>query len=236
MIAAPIQAYVTTPVAKPVIGPVASTNVPLPIPSSGTGGSGTSADTTTSTITIPSTHPGQLITGITAKLSLHHDRASDVTITLVTPDGRSTILFRGFSNGPLDFSNRSFVVTNLNNGPVDGVYQLIINDSAFNNTGTLTGWSVTVNSELPTFGLRSGDPMDQNADGTSDQNAVTTPFTGLTPGDVYAAPMPQPTTTVTFLGAASILSPPFNQNTLPLIVPGPHSGDFGPGTAPAPTT
>ena len=38
------------------------------------------------------------------------------------------------------------------------------------------------------------DPMDQNADGTPDQNAVTTAFTGLTPGDVYAAPMPQPVT------------------------------------------
>ena len=70
VIAAPIQAYVTTPVAKPVIGPIASTNVPLPIPSSGTGGSGTPADITTSTITIPPSHPGQLITGITVRLSL----------------------------------------------------------------------------------------------------------------------------------------------------------------------
>ena len=57
---------------KPVIGPIASTNVPLPIPSSGTGGSGTSADITTSTITIPAHHPSQLITGITVRLSLHH--------------------------------------------------------------------------------------------------------------------------------------------------------------------
>ena len=32
--------------------------------------------------------------------------------------------------------------------------------------------------------------MDQNADGTVDQNPLTKPFTGLTPGDVYAAPMP----------------------------------------------
>ena len=37
--------------------------------------------------------------------------------------------------------------------------------------------------------------MDQNADGTSDENALTMPngFTGLTPGDVYAVPTPQPT-------------------------------------------
>src|SRR4029077_516690 len=81
VIAAPIEAYVITPVAKPVIGPVQSTNVPLPIPSSGTGGSGTSADITTSTITIPPSHPGQTITGITVNLSLQHQRASDLTIT-----------------------------------------------------------------------------------------------------------------------------------------------------------
>ena len=70
--------------------------------------------------------------------------------------------------------------------------------------------------------LRPYDAVDQNADGTSDQNAVTTAFTGTTPGDVYAAPMPEPATPVTFDGAASILTPPFNQNTLPLIVPGPQ--------------
>ena len=43
--------------------------------------------------------------------------------------------------------------------------------------------------------------------------------------------MPQPTTAITFTSAAYtggantggyILSPPFNQNTLPLIVPGPQ--------------
>ena len=71
--------------------------------------------------------------------------------------------------------------------------------------------------------LREDAPMDQNANGTVDQNAVTTPFTGLTPGDVYAVPTPQPVTAVTFVAeSASILHPPFNQNTLPLIVPGPQ--------------
>ena len=70
--------------------------------------------------------------------------------------------------------------------------------------------------------LRDGDPMDQNADGSVDENPLTHPFTGLTPGDVYAAPMPQPVTPVTFSSATTILSPPFDQNTLPLIVPGPQ--------------
>ena len=65
--------------------------------------------------------------------------------------------------------------------------------------------------------------MDQNADGTVDQNPLTNPFTGLTPGDVYAVPQPQPIVPVTFGPTPlSILQPPFNQNSLPIIVPGPQ--------------
>jgi subtilisin-like proprotein convertase family protein len=70
--------------------------------------------------------------------------------------------------------------------------------------------------------LREGAPLDQNADGMPDQNAVTKLFNGLTPGDVYAVPNPMPVTPVPFLGALSILHFPFDQNTLPLIVPGPQ--------------
>ena len=87
------------------------------------------------------------------------------------------------------------------------------------------GSGIAISSPIETYigtTLRTGDPMDQNADGTPDQNAVTTSFIGTTPGDVYAVPTPQPTTAIRFFGAASILSPPFNQNTLPLIVPGPQ--------------
>ena len=81
--------------------------------------------------------------------------------------------------------------------------------------------------------FQNGDPSDQNADGTSDENPLTLPdgYTGTTPGDVYAVPSPDPTSAVTFKSAAYtggtntggyILSPPFNQNTLPMIVPGPQ--------------
>ena len=91
-------------------------------------------------------------------------------------------------------------MTVLNGGQVNGTYTLTIDDGATNNTGTLTAWSVTDSAELPTFGPQAGAPMDQNADGTADQNALTVPFTGLTPGDVYAVPAPQPTAPVTFFG------------------------------------
>ena len=70
--------------------------------------------------------------------------------------------------------------------------------------------------------------MDQNADGTADQNAVTTCYTGLTPGDVYAVPTPnndsrRPAAPIHVPRAPQAsYSPPFNQNTLPIIVPGPQ--------------
>ncbi len=75
--------------------------------------------------------------------------------------------------------------------------------------------------------LQKFDPMDQNADGTSDENALRSQFNGQTPGDVYAVPAPQIPANgdeTTFLGAQSILQPTFglNTNTLPLIVPGPQ--------------
>ncbi len=136
------------------------------------------------------------------------------------------MVFQGTTDGPITLGNAPFPVTGLDGGPLQGTYTLTIHDNQANNVGTLTGWSVEIASELPTLGLQAGAPMDQNADGISDENplTMTNGFTGATPGDVYAVPTPQlpPGAQQTFTTALSILSPPFNQNTLPLIVPGPQ--------------
>ncbi|HEX3446680.1 MAG TPA: hypothetical protein VHS97_00395, partial [Isosphaeraceae bacterium] len=113
-----------------------------------------------------------------------------------------TIVFNAAAAGPIYTGTYSYLIA------PDNGSGLIISTPVESYKGTVLG---------------TYDRMDQNADGTSDQNAVTTAFTGLTPGDVYAAPAPQPLTPIQFLGAASILTPPFNQNTLPLIVPGPQA-------------
>ena len=86
----------------------------------------------------------------------------------------------------------------------------------------MVSWSVTIDSKAASYALQAGAPMDQNADGTADENPLVTPYTGTTPGDVYAVPAPSTANTVTYSSAATILNPPFNQNTLPLIVPGPQ--------------
>jgi subtilisin-like proprotein convertase family protein len=229
-IESPIPSFVISDVAQPVIGPIAApavlngvTNVPLRIPLSGTGGSGTNDDFTTSMINVTG-YANQIITGITVNLSLTHQNDSDLTITLTAPDGQSHRVYQGTFNGPVTFNNQAFNVNGLAGSRVDGTYTLTIDDTQANNTGELNGWSVTIDSELPTYGLQTGAPMDQNADGTTDENPLTMPdgYTGLTPGDVYAVPTPDPTVPMTFTTAQSILTPPFSQNTLPLIVPGPQ--------------
>ncbi len=114
------------------------------------------------------------------------------------------------------------------------------NPATFNHTGTYSyliapdagPGTIPISSEVwsligTTPSLRQFDPMDENADGTSDENALTTSFTGQTPGDVYAVPtplIPADGAETTFLGMTSILQPTFglNPNTLPLIVPGPQ--------------
>ena len=140
------------------------------------------------------------------------------------------------ANNSVTLNNVPFVVAALNGSRVNGTYTLTIDDEVVHNPGTLTAWSVTINSEVPTFVKQFGAPMDQNANATTDENPLNPVqfpdgYTGLTPGDIYAVPTPQLTAPVTFTSAAYtggpntggyILSPPFNQNTLPLIISGPQ--------------
>ena len=127
-------------------------------------------------------------------------------------------------DGSVNLNNFAFPLGGLAGGLVDGGYTLTIDDLAVNDRGTLVSWSVTLNAETPGVTLQLGAPDDQNANGTPDENPLTMPggYTGLTPGDVFAMPTPQLTAPMTFTTAQSILSPPFDQNTLPLIVPGPQ--------------
>jgi subtilisin-like proprotein convertase family protein len=124
-----------------------------------------------------------------------------------------------------------FPLTALNGSPVNGTYELVIYDGQVQHFGNLNSWSITVNSTaIPdtivngvpaTVHLQNGASMDQNADATTDQNPLTVPFTGFTPGDIYAAPRPAPSSPFTF-NSTNIIAPPFDQNTLPLIFPGPY--------------
>jgi subtilisin-like proprotein convertase family protein len=250
----PIRSFVATPTALPTLGPIPSKDVGLRVPSSGTGGSGTIDDITTSTLTVANAnYADAVITSLTVNMTLDHQRDGDLYITLTAPNGTVTVLYENSTDNGVNFVNTTFSdaapqsilngtapysnpngyqplqpLANLNGSQVNGTYTLTIDDYITNNIGELVNWSITINSAKTSFGLQSGAGMDQNADGTSDENPLTTPFTGKTPGDAYVVPTPQPATTVTFFGTLTtpsttgIFSPPFNQNTLPLIVSGPQ--------------
>jgi subtilisin-like proprotein convertase family protein len=112
------------------------------------------------------------------------------------------------------------------------------NPATFNYTGTYSyliapdAGAGTMPISSPIWSYAGGtlwkfDPMDQNADGTPDENVLVSSFTGQTPGDVYSAPAPQlpPGAELTsFSGPMSILEPTFgfNSTTFPLIIPGPQ--------------
>ena len=244
-IVSPVASFVNVSVPQTTIGPISSSQVGLPIPSVGTGGSGTSNDITDSSLNL-SGYTNQTITGVQLNLSLNVLQDGGLFITLFAPNGNSTTVYYNPGDTGSNFLNTTFsdlatqsylnsqapytgvflpynALAGLNGGPVDGQWTLSINDFQSNNPGTLVSWSLTVESSISQLVLNTGAPMDQNANGTGDQNPLTTPYTGLTPGDVYAVPTPQPVVPVTFgPNPLSILSPPFDQSTLPLIVPGPQ--------------
>ena len=129
------------------------------------------------------------------------------------------------------------MLSSLNGGVVDGFWDLTITDNDAGNIGQLNSWALTVNSQAPsaTPSLQTGNMMDQNADAVTAEDPTKPadathpsygPFTGLTPGDVYAAPAPKPTLPTTYNLAPGSATPfpqgPYSLDSLPLIVPGPH--------------
>ena len=95
--------------------------------------------TTESTITVVDSH---IISSLTVTLDIFHERPSDLKVTLVGPDpeGERVRLF--------NYSGDN-IVTEFNDDPffgesVLGNWTLIIEDTKKKKTGTLNGWSLTV--------------------------------------------------------------------------------------------
>ncbi|MCY2951172.1 MAG: proprotein convertase P-domain-containing protein [Planctomycetota bacterium] len=209
------------------------------IPAVGTGGSGTANDITTSTITIAGVANNNLIEEVNVNVTLTHPNDGDLILTLIAPDGKTRIpLATRRGAGAADYTNTTFddsaavaigdpaavapftgsfkpdsalwALSALNGMHVNGTWTLEINDMAAGNVGTLLSWSMEIRTGI-------GNVADQNANAIEEEPAVA----GVSLGDVWAAPAPtQPTAYTTTNG--SYFVPPYSQDTLPLIVPGPH--------------
>jgi subtilisin-like proprotein convertase family protein len=216
-----------TPVGSPVM--MASSNVPQVVQD---------ATTTISHLTISGIPSGQVVASLTATLAIQGTATSsvapgDLRITLIAPDGTAVVLFNQRPKplgggetglGPITFSdqatqslaegsppyNGTFLpedaLAGMSGRPVNGTWTLMIEDLAPPFTGDfghLTAWSLTVQPGTTAGGVNPGNLMDQNNDGIAGQPNL----------DAFAAPRP-------LNGVPFQL--PYDQNTLPLIIPGPH--------------
>jgi len=240
----PIRSLVSFPVPQPPVTVSSGSNLNLPIPDV------TNNDVTESNIIVSGQPTNAKVSNITVTINLTYPSDGDLEIALVRFDlstlQYSFIYFKpgdtnqNFTNvtfsdsasqsintAPGPYTNGTYQPSNplsaLSGVPLNGDYTLYVYDfnAGNGNVGTINSWSMTINSVTYGTKIQDGAAMDQNADATPDQNPLTTPFTGLTPGDLYVAPMPAPSSPFTF-NANNILTPPFNQNTLPLIMPGPY--------------
>jgi subtilisin-like proprotein convertase family protein len=114
----------------------------------------------------------------------------------------------------------------VNHAP-NGAWQLqIVDVFPFGGvSGTLQNWSLTLQTGTVSFAANTGNKMDQNSNAKSGELPVAPASGNIWTNDVYAAPNPldgvrldpsDPT------GKTYLITGPLDQDTLPLIVPGPH--------------
>ena len=184
---------------------------------------------TVSTIPVAGVPANEAVFSVKVNVDLTHTHDSDLVLTLIAPSGRRIVLARNegadgqdytgtvfddLAVGPISAGTAPFTgsfqpedtLSGLNGGVVNGDWQLQIVDESANEDGILLGWSLDIQT-LPV------NRMDQDADGLQ----AEVPTAGSLLGDAYAAPMPR-------AGSFNVdyFTGPFDNDTLPLIVPGPH--------------
>jgi subtilisin-like proprotein convertase family protein len=100
-------------------------------------------------------------------------------------------------------------------------------NNGVNAIGLLRDWSLQFTTA--TLGTYVGNPMDQNADAISGEapQALATNLGGAatapgTLGDAYVTPNPTSNNSYTINGAGNYFAAPYDDSTLPLIIPGPQ--------------
>ena len=216
----------------------AQVNLPIPAdnptgnPNGDTGGPG--SPSTDSTVVVAGVVAGQVVRTATVKLTINHTFPSDLTISLIAPDGTAIVLsqnrgnFRSTPGGQAyintTFDDSAATAISAGNAPFTGRFQpdqalstlagrvpngtwtLRIHDDFQIDVGRLVGWSLTLQTGILRNAGTSGNLMDQNADATPAEPLA----------DIYAVPRP-----LGGVSAGGTLAAPFDPLTLPLIVPGP---------------
>jgi subtilisin-like proprotein convertase family protein len=197
--------------------------------------------TALSTITISNAQPQDVVADLNINLTITHTFDQDLVLTLIAPDGTQVLLsginlgggfIIGHGGAGRNYTNTTFddqaatpiglgtppftgsfkpdsPLAQLIGKPLNGIWTLQVQDVEPADTGTLISWSMIVQSGTISSAAQTGNLMDQNANGVTGEQ----PAAGVTVGDVYAAPRP--------LGK-TLFTAPYDPDTLPIIVPGPH--------------
>jgi subtilisin-like proprotein convertase family protein len=197
-----------------------SANVPVTIPD---------LSTITSLDAVAGFPVNQVVENITVNLTITHTYSSDLQIRLFAPNGNSVLLavHEPFSLDPgQNYTNTTFddaAALSINQGTapftgtfrpvnplagfqglaINGTWRLQVIDDVAIDSGVLNNWSLTITPGVVISNQVTGNPMDQNANAT----------VGEANSDVFAVPTPTGSTP---------FQAPYKQDSLPLIVPGPH--------------
>jgi subtilisin-like proprotein convertase family protein len=213
-----------------------STDTPLSITTAPT------PTTVTSTITVAGVPAAFEVSKVTVGVNITYPDVEDLRLSLIAPDGTRVQLVRentvfGFDYGvlpaggandttfddaaPLPITSGtsprvgSFVpeqpLSGFIGGAVNGPWTLEIVDTFTGTltTGTLNQWHLHIVFGVPGGSTTPGNFMDMNQNARTGEVATST---GI--GDEFVVPTP--------LAGSGPFQLPYNQNTLPLIIPGPH--------------
>ncbi len=184
---------------------VASTNVPVAIP-----------DLSTATSTLTVANANGPITGLTITLNISHTFDSDLTATLIAPDGTPVTLFANVGGSGQNFSGTTFsdsatrsinsgvapfsgtyqpspgVLAALNGKLANGVWTLKVVDSVRLDSGTINSWSIS-------FGTAGEPSTTTDSNGNYQFNVAAGTYTvrEVTPASYVPVTAPSHTVAVT---------------------------------------
>jgi subtilisin-like proprotein convertase family protein len=223
-----VRSFVNTlqPPATPHAYTLGTINLPIP-PDQNTGDTGgPNSPPTQSSLVVNNIAAGQGISHVSVTIDINHTSDRDLIITLIAPDGTPIVLSKNEGGSGANYTATTFddlaptaisagsppftgpfrpeepLATLIGKNP-NGTWTLLVQDVFPFNVGTLVDWTLNIDTEPIVPAPVSGNKMDQNA------NAIR----GENPADIYAAPASQSGVPFTI---------PYKQDTLPLIVPGPH--------------
>jgi subtilisin-like proprotein convertase family protein len=221
--------------------PAADPSLPLTI----TPVTGSSATVVSSTNTVSSFPANSLVANVTVNLTINYTADQALTLTLFSPrdangNRASIVLSRQHGVGGQGYQNTTFddnatipigsgfapftgtfrpdqLLAQLKGAPINGAWTLEITNSIPGGAGALVNWSLTLTPGAVLPSQNRGNKVDQDA--SSSPGTQPNPAAGIL-GDAYA--VPTPTAKNVAWPAGTFPPAPYDQDMLPLIVPGPH--------------